>query len=102
MIDLKLDSWPCWEPNSSLQTAVTSPQMRRDFDLELQAARDERSDAIEREIAERERRAAAAARLLAPMPAPPVYPQPTPAVGYDEEYLDDLGTSPLAFSLFSL
>ena len=70
--------------------------MRRDFDLELQAARDERSDAIEREIAERERRAAAAARLLAPVPAPPVYPQPTPAVGYDEEYLDDLGMSPLA------
>jgi hypothetical protein len=65
--------------------------MRRDFELELQAARDERSDAIEREIAERERRAAAAARLLAPVPAPPVYPQPTPAVGYDEEYLDDLG-----------
>ena len=68
-------------------------QMRRDFDLELQAARDERSAAIEREIAERARRAAAAARLLAPVPAPPVYPQPTPAVGYDEEYLDDLGMS---------
>ena len=69
--------------------------MLREYDTELQAAREERSEAIERELAEAERRAAALARLTAPVPVPPVFPQPIAALGYDEDYLDDSISAPL-------
>ena len=64
-------------------------QMLREYDTELQAAREERSEAIEKEITEAERKAAAVARLTAPAVMPTIFPQPVAALGYDEDYLED-------------
>ena len=63
--------------------------MLREYDTELQAAREERSDAVQKEMVEAERRSAAVARLTAPAVLPTVFPQPVTALGYDEDYLED-------------